>query len=71
MSIQFTPRFVRELRAITKYIHEQSQAASEKFLDNLEVFVYEKIPPQPYQYPEFSKMRTAAKVFRKAIFKKK
>jgi hypothetical protein len=71
MAVFFTAHFAKELGTITKYIHELSPQACQDFLLELNQLVYVKIPPQPFRYPEFSILRTQAKVFRKAIFKKK
>ncbi|MBK8564807.1 MAG: hypothetical protein IPN76_16090 [Saprospiraceae bacterium] len=71
MQIIFKPRFVTELNGTLTYISEHSLYAREKFLDDLMILISKKIPPQPFLYPEFSKMRTTAKVFRRALFKKK
>ena len=71
MNILFRPRFVRDLRAIIEYLDEHSTFASEIFLEELDVVLYEKIPKQPLRFQEFSKMPTVGKVFRRATFKKK
>jgi len=71
MQIIFKPRFVRELSGTLRYIGEHSLYAKDKFVDDLLVMVSKKIPQQPFIFPEFQKMPTLDKVYRKAIFKKK
>ena len=71
MQIIFKPRFVKELSGTLRYISQHSLYAKDKFADDLLIMISKKIPQQPFLYPEFQKMRTPGKVYRKAIFKKK
>ena len=71
MYIVFKPRFLKELTGTLQYISEHSLYAKDKFVDDLMIMISKKIPQQPFLYPEFQKMPTIGKVFRKAIFKKK
>ncbi len=67
----FKPRFIREFKAIRNYIRGHTVLGAEKFASELENLVLKKIPSQPFSFPEFKKKPTTAKVYRKAIFKKK
>ncbi len=47
------------------------QQGAEQFLAELEQLVFDKIPKQPTAFPEFQKKPTKAKVYRKALCRKK
>ncbi len=69
--IIFKTRFLKEVNSISNYLLQHTQQGTEQFLAELEQLVFDKIPKQPTAFPEFQKKPTKAKVYRKALCRKK